>query len=42
MNKKEHHKKGTFKSEYLDLLKKFEIEFKEEYFLIFMINLHKI
>ena len=26
-----HHKKKTFKEEYLELLKKFEIEFKEEY-----------
>ncbi|MBK9452960.1 MAG: IS200/IS605 family transposase [Bacteroidetes bacterium] len=31
MNQKEHHKKKTFKQEYLGFLKKFEIEFKEEY-----------
>ena len=31
MNQEEHHKKKTFKEEYLDLLKKFEIEFKDEY-----------
>lgn len=31
MNQKEHHKKKTFKSKYVDFLKKFEIEFKEEY-----------
>lgn len=31
MNQKEHHKKQTFKEEYIDFLKKFEIEFKEEY-----------
>ena len=31
MNQKAHHKKRTFKEEYLDLLKKFEIDYKEEY-----------
>ncbi len=31
MNQKEHHKKKTFKEEYLDFLQKFEIEFKGEY-----------
>ena len=31
MNQEEHHKKITFKEEYLDMLKKFEIEFKDEY-----------
>lgn len=31
MNQKEHHKKHTFREEYLDFLKKFEIEFKDEY-----------
>ncbi len=31
MNQKEHHKKQTFREEYLDLLKKFEIDFKDEY-----------
>ncbi len=31
MNQKEHHKKITFKQEYLGFLKKFEIEFKDEY-----------
>ena len=31
MNQKEHHKKQTFKEEYLSFLKKFEIEFKDEY-----------
>lgn len=30
-NQKEHHKKQTFKDEYLAFLKTFEIEFKEEY-----------
>ena len=31
MNQKEHHKKISFKDEYIDLLKKFEIEFDEKY-----------
>ncbi len=31
MNQKEHHKKQTFREEYVDFLKKFEIEFKNEY-----------
>ncbi|MFT4204264.1 MAG: IS200/IS605 family transposase [Chitinophagaceae bacterium] len=30
-NQEEHHQNKTFKEEYLDLLKKFEIEFKDEY-----------
>lgn len=31
LNQKEHHRKQTFKEEYLDFLNKFQIEFKEEY-----------
>jgi putative transposase len=31
MNQEEHHKTETFKEEYLGLLRKFGIEFKEEY-----------
>jgi REP element-mobilizing transposase RayT len=31
MNQKEHHRKQTFREEYLVFLKKFEIEFKDEY-----------
>src|SRR5690606_38118960 len=31
LNQKEHHKKLTFRDAYLQLLKKFEVEFKEEY-----------
>ena len=31
MNQEEHHKTKTFKEEYLEMLKKFEIEFKDEY-----------
>ncbi len=30
-NQKEHHRKKTFKEEYVDFLKKFEVEYKEEY-----------
>ena len=31
MNQKEHHKKKLFKDEYMEFLKRFEIEFKAEY-----------
>jgi putative transposase len=31
MNQQEHHKKRTFKEEYLDFLRKFEIEYDEKY-----------
>jgi len=31
VNQENHHKKNTFKDEYLELLRKFEIEFKDEY-----------
>jgi len=31
MNQEKHHKKQTFREEYLDFLNKFEIEFKDEY-----------
>lgn len=31
MNQKEHHKKTTFREEYYDFLKKFQIEFEDEY-----------
>jgi len=31
MNQQEHHKKQSFKEEYIDLLKKFEIEYDEKY-----------
>ena len=31
LNQEEHHKKKSFKDEYLDFLKKFEIEYKEKY-----------
>jgi putative transposase len=31
MNQKEHHKKQTFREEYIDFLNKFQIEYKNEY-----------
>ncbi len=31
LNQEEHHKKATFREEYLGLLKKFEVEFDEKY-----------
>jgi putative transposase len=31
MNQKEHHKKQSFKDEYIDFLTKFQIEYKDEY-----------
>lgn len=30
-NQKEHHRRRSFKDEYVDFLKKFEVEFEEEY-----------
>ncbi|MBX2889027.1 MAG: IS200/IS605 family transposase [Ferruginibacter sp.] len=35
-NQEEHHRKKSFKEEYLELLKKFEIDFKEEYIFDFI------
>jgi putative transposase len=31
LNQKEHHKKRSFKEEYIELLKKFEVEYDEKY-----------
>ena len=31
VNQKEHHQKKSFREEYLDFLKKFEVDYKEEY-----------
>jgi hypothetical protein len=31
LNQEKHHKKRTFKEEYIDLLKKFEIEYNEKH-----------
>lgn len=31
LNQEEHHRKKTFKEEYLDFLKQFEIEYNEQY-----------
>jgi REP element-mobilizing transposase RayT len=36
LNQEAHHKKKTFKEEYLELLKKYEIDFKEEYVFEFL------
>ncbi len=36
LNQEEHHRKKTFKDEYLELLKRFDIEFKEEYVFEFL------
>ncbi len=36
MNQKEHHHKTTFKEEYIELLKKFEIEYEEKYLFEFL------
>ena len=33
MNQEEHHKKRTFREEYIELLKKFDIDFDEKYIL---------
>ena len=30
-NQKEHHRKSSFKEEYIDFLEKFQVEFKNEY-----------
>lgn len=35
-NQEEHHKKRTFKAEYLDFLKKFEVDFNEQYLFDFL------
>ena len=37
-NQEEHHKKRSFKEEYLDILKNNEIEYKEEYLFDFLEN----
>jgi REP element-mobilizing transposase RayT len=36
LNQEEHHRKKTFREEYLALLKKFEIEYKEEFIFEFV------
>lgn len=38
MNQKEHHKQKTFREEYCEILKKFDIEFKDEYLFEWIIN----
>lgn len=37
-SQKEHHKKKSFKAEYLDFLKKFEIDYKDEYLFDWIID----
>lgn len=37
-DQKIHHLKRTFKEEYMEMLKKFDIEYKEEYLLSFLIK----
>ncbi|MEZ4829976.1 MAG: hypothetical protein R3C61_27390 [Bacteroidia bacterium] len=32
LNQEAHHKKKSFREEYLDLLQQFEVEFEEQYF----------
>ena len=36
MNQKGHHKKKTFREEYLELLNKFEIKFEDQYLFEFI------
>jgi putative transposase len=36
LNQKEHHQKQSFKNEYIGFLKKFEIDFKNEYIFDFL------
>ena len=36
MNQEEHHRKKTFREEYLEMLQKFEIEYKEAYLFDFI------
>ena len=38
LNQEEHHKKQSFKTEYLEFLNKFEIEYKDEYLFEFYEN----
>jgi REP element-mobilizing transposase RayT len=41
LNQEEHHRKKTFREEYLETLRKFEVEFKEEYVFEFFDNSNK-
>jgi REP element-mobilizing transposase RayT len=38
LNQEEHHKKRSFKEEYLEILEKFEIDYKEKYLFDFIDN----
>ena len=41
-NQEQHHKKRTFQAEYLDFLKKFDIEYKDEYLFEFYDDLYDL
>lgn len=41
-NQEQHHKKRTFRAEYLDFLKKFEVEYKDEYLFEFYDDLYDL
>ncbi|MFK7949062.1 MAG: IS200/IS605 family transposase [Saprospiraceae bacterium] len=41
-NQEQHHKKRTFRAEYLDFLKKFDIEYKDEYLFEFYDDLYDL
>jgi len=40
-NQEEHHKKRSFKEEYIDFLEKFEVDYKQEYLFEFINNIKK-
>ncbi len=42
MNQKEHHKKKTFKDEYMDFLKQFKVDYDEKYLFDFQATDHSI
>jgi len=41
-NQEEHHKKNSFRSEYIDILKTFEIDFDEQYIFDFLDDIDKV
>jgi metal-responsive CopG/Arc/MetJ family transcriptional regulator len=41
-NQEEHHQKRTFRAEYLDFLKNFEVEYKDEYLFEFYDDLYDL
>jgi hypothetical protein len=36
LNQEEHHKKSTFKKDYIDLLETFEVEYEDDYLFSFV------